>query len=167
MFKRNYKEMERKQSISFLKNGFLDFMECGIKVVGITTSLKNKSFLTHTAKCIADSLIEFENKKVLLATPFNFDIIEHESSYDVINFKDLSNRDLNENFNSYKEKYDIILLMLNSLNKDSQSLKCAKFCEKIFSVEKYQNTKYKNFEDMLYVMKVNSLKLDGIISYKG
>lgn len=151
------------QSFDFLKNSFMDFMESGVKVFGITTSMSDENYLNHVVRSLSDKLSASGEKVVVFTDDKDFNV---EDNVKIENTEGLSKKDIRKKLEELVGQYDVVIFKLHPLHVYSDALESAKLCDKLFSVEKYQKTYYKSFEDMLYIVRGNALELSGVISYK-
>lgn len=151
------------QSFEFLKNSFMDFIESGVKTFGITTSMSDEKYLDNVVCSLSEKLSETGKKVVVFTDEKDFCV---KNTIKVENTKDLSKEIVSARLEELADKYDVAIFKLQPLYVCASALEKAKLCEKLFSVEKYQKTYYKSFEDMLYILRGNALELSGVISYK-
>jgi len=151
------------QSFDFLKNNFMDLMESGVKVFGITTSMSDEKYLNHVVRGLSDKLSGSGKKVAVFTDEKDF---QTGDTIEVKNTEGLSKEDMKKKLEEIVDQYDIVLFKLRPLHVYASALEKAKLCDKLFSVEKYQKTHYKSFEDMLYIVRGNALEISGVISYK-
>lgn len=151
------------QSFDFLKNSFMDFMESGVKIFGITTSMSDENYLNHVVRNLSEKLFALGEKVVVFTDGKDFNV---EDNIKIENTASLSKEDISKKLEELVNQYDVVIFKLHPLHVYASALENAKLCDKLFSVEKYQKTCYKSFEDMLYIVRGNALELSGVISYK-
>ena len=141
-----------------------------IKVFGFVSSNKKTAFLDDIVKNIAKRTSEKDIRTLVINVVF-----DNESSFhfkekfklgDVccIECKNIFADKFTEELSKQIDKYNLILVSINSITSKAEALEYTKSCENIIIVEKCTDCYYSDYENMLVNFKSAGIKPLGVIT---
>lgn len=152
------------QSIKYIARYFINLSRSGSKLIGITSSCNNKELQFFLCRKVCKEILYFNGSVVLIDTDKN--ILPRNSVFKIISINaDKVDNEISTQILDTKTKYDLVLLNASSVLSNIASLDYLKACDKVFSAERYTYTYYSDFENTLNKLKINNLKLSGILTF--
>ena len=158
------KKKDIKQSIEYISKFLIDVSEQEKNLIGITSSSENSDQKFVLCSRICGVLTNFKKNVVLIN--FEQNSTDNKQELNILQFKMKTlNYESKSKILNLKSEYDLVVANLPSIILNAESIDYLKICDKIFSLERCMYTYYSDFERYLQRLKINNIKLSGIITF--